>query len=537
MIENILRLVQQVMSSQYTTMVLVTLETGAFQPLAVVGMSSELEKQWWQSVPLGKLTEFVTPDMAERLFAGEVLTFDLAKQPPVPGQYYFEAQQSLSAGAWVNPKEICLIGAEIRNRPAISESEKELAQAAVRLCALVVQRERLLRERAEGQAEQQRLRAEQQRLLELVDLAHAAIILRDAAGVILTWNQGATRLYGWTEQQALGQITHSLLVTYAPLSLAALNATLEHAGQWEGLLTHTHKDGQPVIVESRQVLMRADDGTPGIILEINRDVTEREQLQRQQTAAEAHILALQHANQRMDEFLGIASHELRTPLTSISANVQMAARYLRQMTGPGASDSSNGNEPRLPRTRDLLERTHRQVVRLDRLVGDLLDVSRITGGNLELRPAPGDLGEIVREAVDAQRAVWPQRSISLHLPSTVVPLLADADRVGQVVINYLTNALKYSPEEQPVTVRLSVRGHQARLDVRDQGPGLSPQQQTRLFERFYRVPGIEQQSGSGIGLGLGLYICQTIIARHGGQVGVQSAPGRGSTFWFTLPLA
>jgi signal transduction histidine kinase len=105
------------------------------------------------------------------------------------------------------------------------------------------------------------------------------------------------------------------------------------------------------------------------------------------------------------------------------------------------------------------------------------------------------------------------------------------------VTNYLTNALKYSPTEQPVVVGLDVAGQEARVWVRDQGPGLPPEEQARIWERFHRVKGIEVQSGTGVGLGLGLHICQTIIERHQGQVGVESSPGQGSTFWFTLPLA
>jgi signal transduction histidine kinase len=105
------------------------------------------------------------------------------------------------------------------------------------------------------------------------------------------------------------------------------------------------------------------------------------------------------------------------------------------------------------------------------------------------------------------------------------------------VTNYLTNALKYSPAKQPVVVGLDVASNEARVWVRDQGPGLPPEEQVRIWERFHRVKGIKVQSGTGVGLGLGLYICRIIIERHQGQVGVESAPGQGSTFWFTLPLA
>lgn len=266
-------------------------------------------------------------------------------------------------------------------------------------------------------------------------------------------------------------------------------------------------------------------------------VLQREQLLGEREAARAETLALTEATRRMDEFLGIASHELRTPLTSITANVQLVTRQLQHLNQL-ASEAEHGQPSRMERVKLLLERTGRQVGRLDRLVGDLLDVTRIEAGKLELRPDQCDLMLTVNEAVQEQRAVWPTRTVTLDMPRlAALPIHADADRIGQVVTNFLTNALKYSPPEQPVAVHLHTRDNSARVEVHDAGPGLTPEQQAHLFERFYRVPGIEQQSGSGIGLGLGLHICKTIIERHGGSIGVESRQGEGSAFWFTLPLA
>ena len=130
-----------------------------------------------------------------------------------------------------------------------------------------------------------------------------------------------------------------------------------------------------------------------------------------------------------------------------------------------------------------------------------------------------------------------ERRIPFDLPRRAsIPLMADADRVGQVVTNLLANALKYSPDDTEVVVAAGVRKGEAFVQVRDHGPGLTREQQEHLFERFYQAPGIEQVSGSGIGLGLGLNIAKDIVERHGGAVGVDSAPGKGSTFWFTLPM-
>ncbi len=131
----------------------------------------------------------------------------------------------------------------------------------------------------------------------------------------------------------------------------------------------------------------------------------------------------------------------------------------------------------------------------------------------------------------------PTRLIHLELPAEEVRVLVDAGSIGQVVTNYLSNAIKYSASDQPVDVTLRVEEHTARVSVHDEGHGLSHSEQERVWERFYRVPGIEVQSGSREGLGLGLHISRTIIERHQGQVGIQSIPGHGSTFWFTVPLA
>ncbi|MGH2487951.1 MAG: sensor histidine kinase, partial [Ktedonobacterales bacterium] len=185
----------------------------------------------------------------------------------------------------------------------------------------------------------------------------------------------------------------------------------------------------------------------------------------------------------------------------------------------------------------LLERATLAAQRQERLVQDLLDVSRISSGQLEYRAEENDLATIMIDAVEEQRAAAPERTITLERPNDPVVVVADADRLGQVVANYLTNALKYSMRTEPVTVRLRVANGRARVEVSDHGPGLTPSQQKGLFERFHRVPGIEQQNGSGVGLGLGLYISRTIVERHGGALGVISAPGEGSTFWFELPLA
>lgn len=260
-------------------------------------------------------------------------------------------------------------------------------------------------------------------------------------------------------------------------------------------------------------------------------VVERERLLAEREATHAEVLALAAANRRMDSFLGIASHELRTPLTSVKANLQLTERAVDRFL-----QTHQPPDPKLARSQDLLRRTVRHLARLDRLIEDLLDVTRIQEGGLPLKLEDCDLVALVQEAVEEQQAAWPLRAITLAVSADAIPLWADGGRIGQVVVNFLTNALKYSEFDCPVAVRVTEQVGQVRVAVQDRGPGLPPEEQARIWDRFHRAPGIEVLSGSGVGLGLGLHICKTIITGHGGQIGVDSAPGAGSTFWFTLPL-
>jgi signal transduction histidine kinase len=243
--------------------------------------------------------------------------------------------------------------------------------------------------------------------------------------------------------------------------------------------------------------------------------------------------ALRNSAAQMETFLGVAGHELKNPVASAKLSLQLAERRLHQMS-QRAPESAPDLEPVL----ETIARAERQEHRLDRLVDELLDASRIQTGKLEIHLEPTDLVVIVREIVEEQSQANPQRTLRLECPSDLrAPILADADHIGGVVTNYLTNALKYSPTDCPVEVGVEVETLQAHVWVHDHGPGLPPEEQERIWERFHRAEGIEVQSGTGVGLGLGLHISRIIIEQHHGQVGVRSAPGQGSTFWFSLPLA
>ncbi|GAC1476643.1 MAG: hypothetical protein PVSMB4_00330 [Ktedonobacterales bacterium] len=237
-------------------------------------------------------------------------------------------------------------------------------------------------------------------------------------------------------------------------------------------------------------------------------------------------------SERMDQLLHLVSHELRNPLTSLNASLQLALRQTQVQAATPEEQAAH-----LERAAALLVRTTKQVDRMNRLISDLMETARVGMDKLELRLAPCELGAVVREALESQRETVPTRTIHLQAPDTPVVVLADTDRLAQVITNYLSNALKYSPEDQPVEIIVQADDTEARIGVRDQGPGLSPAQQCNLWQRGYRAPGIKPQASSGGNLGLGLYVSRMLIESQGGRVGVESAPGHGSTFWCSLPLA
>jgi len=508
-------------------------DTEIMRPIAVVGLSQEQEQQWWkqQLQQESRLVDSPDQTIVQRLQAKEVVLFDMA-QPPwnsYPNPYGIRTM--LIAPMSTRDRLVGLLTLDYGGAEHLYTSEElELTGAVANLIATIIERDQLLRHQAE-------LLASNQQMAELIALAHDAIIVRTPESIITSWNQGAERLYGWTEQEASGQESHALLQTRFPYSREVTDNLLTLHGQLEVQLTHARRDGTQVIVESRQVLLKDESGQPTAILEINRDITERERIQREREEAHANELALREANRRMDEFLGIVSHELRTPLTTIKGNVQLARLRLRTSLRevPASMDVLRGM---LEEVQMMLERAERQTNVQNRMVSDLLDISRLQADKLELRLVPCDLAAIVLEMVEDQRSTTLKRTIYLEMPEgEIAPVIADPERIGQVINNYLTNALKYSQEGRPVDVQLKKEQNVVRVLVRDEGPGLTPEEQVQVWDRFYQVEGIKRQRGSSVGLGLGLNICRAIIEQHQGEVGVESTIGEGSTFWFTLPLA
>jgi signal transduction histidine kinase len=262
---------------------------------------------------------------------------------------------------------------------------------------------------------------------------------------------------------------------------------------------------------------------------------EQEQLRRERDAARAQERALQIANARMEAFLSMVAHELKTPLTSLVGNVHLIARRLDVLLRLVRNHEDYTDIARVLGA--LIGWCDQSLDRMARLVEDVLDETRVRHGQLALRLEPRNLASVMGEALTEQAVLNPERTIRWVSEGSLVPVFADASRVAQVVTNYLSNALKFSGADQPVEVCLRTEDGLARVSVHDDGVGIPLADQSHIWDRFYQAKGAGVKSGSQVGFGIGLYISKAIIEGHHGQVGVESAPSQGTTFWFTLPLA
>jgi two-component system phosphate regulon sensor histidine kinase PhoR len=223
--------------------------------------------------------------------------------------------------------------------------------------------------------------------------------------------------------------------------------------------------------------------------------------------------------ERKDEFIGIASHELKTPLTSLKGYIQLINSY---------------NKEAVPAVvKQYVDKAGIAINKLQRLVNDLLDVSKIQAGRLEYALEEVDLTTLISASVENAQYMYPQHQFDNRVRQGV-KVDGNAERLEQVLMNFINNAVKYSQQNKKIIIKTEIQGRSVRVSVTDFGIGLSPEQIDRIFERFYRV---EDQKFMASGLGMGLYISTEIINNHKGKIGVDSELGKGATFYFELPLA
>ncbi|WP_375138193.1 PAS domain S-box protein [Stutzerimonas azotifigens] len=355
-------------------------------------------------------------------------------------------------------------------------------------------------ERAQAEQEVQ----ERERYLRLL-IANVidAIIITDNNGTIETFNHAAERTFGYLEHEVLGRPLSLLL----PETVALCNGQPDdHLSERQALdreLTAIRRDGEPFTVELR-VSQVSHDGTRKYI-GLVRDITERKRIERMKS-----------------EFVSIVSHELRTPLTSISGALGLInGGALGELSGP---------------MRQMLGIAHQNSLRLGRLIDDLLDMDKLVAGKMAFNLRPLPLAPLLEEALRSHQAYAEQHQVRFVLePVRDWQVMADETRLEQVLANFLSNAAKFSPPGEVVIVAVRAQGNGVRVSVTDRGPGIAPEFETRIFQKFSQADSSDTRQKGGTGLGLA--ISKELVERMHGRIGFDSRPGQGASFWFELPLA
>jgi PAS domain S-box-containing protein len=468
----------------------------------------------------------------------------------------------------------------------------------------------------------------------LLDLAHDSILIHDAEGDITYWNESAARDYGWSKEEALGRVSHTLLKTQFPESLDRVLDSLKRTGHWEGELVHTCRDGRRITVDSRWTIQPDAEGKGFRILEINNDITQRKHVEAALRESEQQLQSyidqagdaiyvldgesgrILKVNNRAAEMLGYSRDELlhlsATDIERIHTPViiddfhQLTKREVVEVEGihqrkDGSTfpveirmTSLTPTSPHriLSVVRDISERKRlereraaearrkdeflaflghelrnplaaihtatqvlstdvtpsqrtkmqeiigRQTAMMRRLVDDLLELERITHGHIELKPTRVDLGECLQQAVAAVQSTVADRrqELLLRLPSEPVQFMADGTRLDQIVGNLLTNASKYTGPGGRIELSGASEGSSVIIRCKDNGQGILPEYQQKIFEPFVRAPSAKLGYGEA-SVGLGLALVKQLTELHGGTISVESAgEGLGSEFTVRLPL-
>jgi PAS domain S-box-containing protein len=262
-----------------------------------------------------------------------------------------------------------------------------------------------------------------------------------------------------------------------------------------------HKDGSYHTIDAIFRNLLDDKKISGIIANY-RDITERKMYEHQK-----------------DEFIGIASHELKTPVTSIKAYAQLLQDEFHK-----ANDKHSA---------ELLNKMNTQIDRLNMLIVDLLDFTRIEGGVLKFREEEYNLNELINEVIDDMQRMAQQHTIVKKLGADI-RIKGDRYRTGQVITNLLSNAIKYSPKGDKIIISTGTDDHQVTVSIQDFGIGIEKKLLKNVFDRFFRIT--QTTLNTYPGLGLGLYIASEFVNRQGGKIWVKSEINKGSTFFFSLPL-
>lgn len=378
--------------------------------------------------------------------------------------------------------------------------------------------------RATGLAEEmtRRYRENEEQINNIFSNAPDAVVVIDDQSRVLRWNPKAEELFGWNPSEVLGNPVYNYIIPeryreahihgmekYIRTGIGpVLNRTIE--------LTGVNKAGKEFDID---LSISSVPGDEPIFISFISDISERKRTETELIRKTVALEKSRELERKKDEFLGVASHELKTPLTSVKAYIQLLERKLYE-------------ENCTPATKQYVSKASNYIDKLNRLISDLLDATKIQAGKLQMDLSEFMVEDFVNETVESMQHVSAQHKIVIEGHSNAY-VEGDRQRLEQVMINLISNAIKYSPVAQKVIVTVEQEAGRVKIGVHDFGIGITPENQEKIFSRFYRV---EKDSSQYSGLGLGLYISREIIDRHNGKLWVESEPGQGSIFYFTLPV-
>ena len=463
------------------------------------------------------LSAFICPDV-DALAAemergvGTLITTDDALTPPMLDRVRHLLEDQ---GIWSDLPIVVL------TRPLqddISKAEELLAlgnvtliERPVRVATLVSSVRSSLRARERQYEQRDRLQA-QALLAAIVESSDDAIVSKKLDGTILSWNSGAERLFGYTADEAVGQSIRLIIPEDRIDEEMMILDRLRRGERIEHYETvRRAKSGK--LLDISLTVSPIRDSTNRVIAasKVARDISQRREVEK----------ALRDADRRKDEFLATLAHELRNPLAPIRNSL-----HILRVTGP--------SEPALDRVRDILDR---QVNHMVRLVDDLLEVSRITRGKIELRKEHIELAAVIGSAVETSKPLIETggHELAISIPPQGVILDADPVRLAQVFSNLLNNAAKYSEPGGKIWLTAETTGNKVVVRVRDAGIGIAPEMLPRVFEMFAQIESsLDRAQG---GLGIGLTLVRSLLHLHDGTVEARSEGlGKGSEFIVTLPV-
>jgi PAS domain S-box-containing protein len=341
------------------------------------------------------------------------------------------------------------------------------------------------------------------KLAAIVTNSDDAIVSKTLDGIVTSWNASAERMFGYTEKEMIGQPLLKIVPEGKYDEESRILEQLRKGHRVDHFETiRKTKDGRLLDVSLTVSPVRDSEGNITGASNITRDISEKKR-----------------DEQRKNDFISMVSHELKTPLTSLTAIVQLLQVKLENNVDPFTVNS--------------LKNANKQVKKMADIINGFLNISRLEAGKMPMVKQEFMLNELVKEAIEETQITGASNVVHFHEDGQVA-IKADRDKIASVILNLLNNAVKYSAKNSTVDVYCRIVGDKAQVSVKDRGIGIAASDTKKLFDRFYRVENEETQHISGFGIGL--YLSAEIIRQHQGQIWVESKPGKGSEFYFTLPL-